>query len=202
MDYSKPAWYSHAPSIPHKDEGKTWSLQNIPIPKGYKYGNAYPPVFDVNNAQTGTLKIEFVNDTSKDVFEFTTKDGGETWVKKENDVLKVTIVCAKSCKMNIKNPPFEQKVITDVNQVTTFMSAINKAEPIKGLPRNYGAEFLMYVSFEDGTEKEYFINISDNQNEAASLVEPMNNEQGYQGYSITKTSADALRAIIYFVKVH
>jgi photosystem II stability/assembly factor-like uncharacterized protein len=65
-----------------KDGGKTWSLQNISIPKGYKYGNAYPPVFDVNNSQSGTLKIEFVGDASKDISEFTTKDGGETWVRK------------------------------------------------------------------------------------------------------------------------
>jgi hypothetical protein len=65
-----------------KDGGKTWSLQNIPIPKGYKYGNVYAPVFDVNNAQSGTLKIEFVSDTSKDEFKFTTRDGGDTWVKK------------------------------------------------------------------------------------------------------------------------
>ncbi|RTE07191.1 WD40/YVTN/BNR-like repeat-containing protein [Paenibacillus whitsoniae] len=65
-----------------KDGGKTWLLQNIPIPKGYKYGNAYAPVFNINNAQSGTLKIEFVSDTSKDEFEFITKDGGETWVKK------------------------------------------------------------------------------------------------------------------------
>jgi hypothetical protein len=63
-----------------KDGGKTWSLQNIPITKGYKYGNAFPPKFDVNNLQSGTLKIEFVRDSNKDVFEFTTKDGGETWV--------------------------------------------------------------------------------------------------------------------------
>jgi hypothetical protein len=67
-----------------KDGGKTWSLQNIPIPKGFYYGNAYPPVFDVNNPQSGTLKIKFVGEASKDLFElFTTKDGGETWVKKD-----------------------------------------------------------------------------------------------------------------------
>lgn len=65
-----------------KDGGKTWLLQKIPIPKGYKYGNAYAPVFDMKNAQLGTLKIDFVSDTSKDVFEFITKDGGDTWVEK------------------------------------------------------------------------------------------------------------------------
>jgi hypothetical protein len=67
-----------------KDGGKSWSLQNIPIPEGFKYGNAYPPVFDVNNPQSGTLKIMFVGEASKDLSElFITKDGGETWVKKD-----------------------------------------------------------------------------------------------------------------------
>jgi hypothetical protein len=117
--------------------------------------------------------------------------------KKDNDVLKVTIDCAKSCKWNMVNPPFTQKVISDVNQVKKFISAINQAEPIKGLPLDYGAEFLMYVTFKDGIEKIFSINISDKQSEAASLVEPMNNEQGYQGYSIPKKYADELRAIIY-----
>ncbi|MNC15857.1 BNR/Asp-box repeat protein [compost metagenome] len=62
-----------------KDGGKSWNVQQITIPNGYKYGNAYAPTFDSNDAKQGTLKIEFVNDTDKKVVEFKTTDGGETW---------------------------------------------------------------------------------------------------------------------------
>jgi hypothetical protein len=62
-----------------KDGGQTWSLQELSIPKGYKYGNVYPPIFDEKDIKQGTLKIEFVSDTDKTTMEFTTTDGGETW---------------------------------------------------------------------------------------------------------------------------
>jgi beta-lactamase regulating signal transducer with metallopeptidase domain len=62
-----------------QDGGKTWNLQEINIPKDYKYGNASPPSFDLSNDLIGSLKIEFVGDTKKDTLEYTTKDGGKKW---------------------------------------------------------------------------------------------------------------------------
>lgn len=62
-----------------KDGGKSWSLQEIAIPAGYKYGNAYPPVFNEKDTKQGALKIEFVSDRDTKTIEFKTTDGGETW---------------------------------------------------------------------------------------------------------------------------
>ncbi|MDU0204871.1 WD40/YVTN/BNR-like repeat-containing protein [Paenibacillus sp. MAH-36] len=62
-----------------KDGGESWSNQAINIPKGFKYGNVYPPIFDENDTKQGTLNIEFVSDTDKKTMEFKTTDGGETW---------------------------------------------------------------------------------------------------------------------------
>jgi beta-lactamase regulating signal transducer with metallopeptidase domain len=62
-----------------QDGGNTWNLQEISIPQGYRYGNAYPPSFNPSNDLIGSLKIEFVGDTKRDTLEYITKDGGETW---------------------------------------------------------------------------------------------------------------------------
>ncbi|WP_435165810.1 WD40/YVTN/BNR-like repeat-containing protein [Paenibacillus glycanilyticus] len=62
-----------------KDGGKSWSVQNIDIPKGYQYGNAYPPIFNEKDTKQGTLKIEFVGISNTESVEFKTTDGGETW---------------------------------------------------------------------------------------------------------------------------
>lgn len=61
------------------DGGVSWSNQAISIPKGYKYGNVYPPIFDEKDTKHGKLNIEFVSDTERKTMEFKTTDGGETW---------------------------------------------------------------------------------------------------------------------------
>ncbi|BBH22276.1 hypothetical protein Back11_36210 [Paenibacillus baekrokdamisoli] len=65
------------------DGGKTWLIQKIEIPAAYKYGNAYPPVFDPKNSSVGTLKIEFVNESTKNMTSYITSDGGQTWKPEE-----------------------------------------------------------------------------------------------------------------------
>ncbi|UYO06164.1 hypothetical protein [Paenibacillus sp. PSB04] len=61
--------------------GKSWALQRIDIPEGFKYGNVSPPQFDAADNKTGSLAIEFVSDTENRTFTYTTKDAGEHWAK-------------------------------------------------------------------------------------------------------------------------
>ncbi|SEP16484.1 hypothetical protein [Paenibacillus sp. OV219] len=59
--------------------GHTWRLQEIDLVEDYKYGNAYPPVFDPSDSKAGTLKIEFHNDEGSKTIHYVTRDGGSTW---------------------------------------------------------------------------------------------------------------------------
>ncbi|MEC0179253.1 hypothetical protein P4H83_30670 [Paenibacillus favisporus] len=63
------------------DGGKSWVLQHIDIPEGFKYGNVSPPQFDAADSKTGSLAIEFVSDAETRTFIYTTKDAGEHWAK-------------------------------------------------------------------------------------------------------------------------
>ncbi|MBJ9990085.1 WD40/YVTN/BNR-like repeat-containing protein [Paenibacillus sp. S28] len=63
------------------DGGKSWVLQNIDIPEGFKYGNVSPPQFDAADSKTGSLTIEFVSDTETRTYIYKTKDAGEHWAK-------------------------------------------------------------------------------------------------------------------------
>ncbi|OMF52720.1 hypothetical protein BK138_21855 [Paenibacillus rhizosphaerae] len=63
------------------DGGKSWALQRIDIPGGFKYENVSPPQFDAADNKTGSLAIEFVSDMENRTFTYTTKDAGEHWDK-------------------------------------------------------------------------------------------------------------------------
>jgi hypothetical protein len=71
---------SHAPLYHSKDGGKTWSLQVIPVPKNYRFANAYPPLFDGTDKKHGILPVEMVDDVHHLVI-YETNDGGQTWIK-------------------------------------------------------------------------------------------------------------------------
>jgi hypothetical protein len=111
---------------------------------------------------------------------------------KENEVLKIRLQCADLCK-NQEHSLFNEKVITDVNEIKVFTEAIKKAKPINGI-LDYGAVFKVFVSFKDKTEKQYVLNITENENEDPLLV---NMSESEKGYTIPKKNADELRAIIY-----
>lgn len=64
-----------------KDGGKSWDLQTITVPEGFKYGNVYPPVFDRKDINNGSVKIEFAGDKETKTFEYKTADLGEHWEK-------------------------------------------------------------------------------------------------------------------------
>ncbi|QYR22450.1 hypothetical protein KZ483_05590 [Paenibacillus sp. sptzw28] len=62
-----------------KDGGKTWELQPIAIPGGYKYGNVMPPVFYETTPKLGTMEIEFVSDSKRLTIKYITHNGGDSW---------------------------------------------------------------------------------------------------------------------------
>jgi hypothetical protein len=108
------------------------------------------------------------------------------------DVLKIRLECAELCEQMDKSP-FKEKVINDGHEIKAFMEAIKQAQPIMG-KLDYGADFRMYVSFSDGSEKQYVLNIADDEKSAGLLVDMADSEQGY---TIPKENAKVLSAIIY-----
>lgn len=113
-------------------------------------------------------------------------------MSKENEALKIRLQCAEFCK-NKEQPPFNEKIITDVNEIKVFTEAIKKAKPINGI-LDYGTVFRVFVSFKDKTEKQYVLNITENENAIPLLV---NMSESEKGFSIPKENAVELRAIIY-----
>jgi hypothetical protein len=81
------------------DGGKTWSLQKLPLEKGFRYGNVFPPEFDYEGMR-GTVKVEYIGDPDNKFVYFETNDRGETWhrfdmasitkLKADKDALEVT----------------------------------------------------------------------------------------------------------------
>jgi hypothetical protein len=71
---------SHVPLFHTSDGGKTWKLQPLAVPAGYRYANAFPPVFDSPGGFNGIFPIELVGESSE-VFLYETSDGGRTWKK-------------------------------------------------------------------------------------------------------------------------
>lgn len=112
-------------------------------------------------------------------------------MSKENEALKIRLQCAEFCK-NKEQPPFNGKVITDVNEIKVFTEAIKEAKPINGI-LDYGAVFRVFVSFKE-TEEQYVLNITENENEIPLLV---NMSESEKGFSIPKENAVKLRTIIY-----
>jgi hypothetical protein len=59
---------------------------------------------------------------------------------------------------------------------------------------DYGVMFLMYVSFDDGAQKKFELNVSDEDGRTALLVDTTDSGQGYL---IPKDQTSELRKIIY-----
>jgi hypothetical protein len=91
------------------------------------------------------------------------------------------------------NPPFAEKLITDSKEIKSFTETIRQADKMTGI-LNYGAIFNMHLSFDNGNEKLYVLNIDDKDGSNGLLVDLAQSEQGY---TMTKQDTSALRAIIY-----
>jgi hypothetical protein len=59
------------------------------VPAGYRYANAFPPVFDSPGGFNGIFPIELVGESSE-VFLYETSDGGRTWKKGRTAVIGPT----------------------------------------------------------------------------------------------------------------
>lgn len=108
------------------------------------------------------------------------------------EIVAIKLVCSELCKKT-PNTPFYQKILTDVDEIKIFKRSISKAVKMKG-ELNYGAMFMMYVSFEDSTQKKFVLNVDNEAGHIALLVDTADSGQGYE---IPKDQTNELRKIIY-----
>ena len=76
--------YHGEPSVPFlhtRDGGKTWEVQELPIPDALAdgYGNTQPPVFFGKERQQGVLTARLVNNGKEENAAFFTHDAGVSW---------------------------------------------------------------------------------------------------------------------------
>ena len=109
-------------------------------------------------------------------------------VENEKEIVSIKIECADLCK-TMKNTPFTEKTYENEEEIRIFQRAINTAEKINGI-LDYGVVFYMYVSFEDGTQKKFVLNVADDDSSTALLVDTAHSEQGY---TIPKDQTKELR---------
>jgi hypothetical protein len=146
------------------DAGKTWTLEPLPLEKGYRYGNVSLPSF----SQVGhaTVRVEYVSDTGNKVVYYESTDNGSTWqrftfnsimqLNGDKAVLEVVRQFAVAWQAQDEKKirslfeagtdEYVSPYITAMkNQKTTFYSAyssLKKNEPI-------GAEFCMNLYYQN-----------------------------------------------------
>ncbi|KIL34999.1 hypothetical protein SD71_15060 [Cohnella kolymensis] len=110
------------------------------------------------------------------------------------EMVGIKIECADGCK-TMKTPPFTEKIVTyeNVDELRIFQRANSKAVKMQG-ELDYSVMFFMYLSFEDGTQKKFVLNVADEDGRTALLVDTADSGQGY---TIPKDQTNELRKIIY-----
>jgi hypothetical protein len=110
------------------------------------------------------------------------------------EIVTIKLECADGCKA-MKTSPFTEKIVTyeNVDELRIFQRAISKAVIIKG-ELDYGVFFYIYLSFKDGTQKKFVLNVADEDGRTALLVDTADSGKGY---SIPKDQTTELRKIIY-----
>jgi hypothetical protein len=110
------------------------------------------------------------------------------------EIVTIKLECADGCK-TMKTPPFTEKIVTyeNVEELRIFQRAISTAILMKG-ELDYSVMFFMYLSFEDGTQKKFVLNVADEDGRTALLVDTADSGQGYE---IPKDQTTELRKIIY-----
>lgn len=113
----------------------------------------------------------------------------------EKQVKNIRLECVDICKQQVEEIPFTEKLFNEPEEIRTFINAINKAEKLNG-ELDYGVYFLMYLSYENGTEKKYVLNISNSDKEGIRGLLVDTAESG-RGYSIPEELHKELRLLIY-----
>ncbi|RCW46458.1 hypothetical protein [Paenibacillus prosopidis] len=111
---------------------------------------------------------------------------------KEKEILNIRLECADLCKQ-MEKPPFTEKTFEDTDEIKTFVKAINKAKKMNG-ELDYGVLFLMHISFKDGSQKKYVLNITKEEGGTGLLVDTADSGQGYE---IPEGLHNELSKIIY-----
>jgi hypothetical protein len=112
-----------------------------------------------------------------------------------NGIVSVRLVCADICQetKDTQPPPFEEKTYEADDETAVFKQAMDKAEKMLG-EVDYGVYFTMYVSYQNGDQKEYVLNVGREKGHEGLLV-----DTGERGgvYSIPKAYHDELSELIY-----
>lgn len=115
---------------------------------------------------------------------------------KVTEVASIRLECVDLCKSDQQSTvPFTEKTFTGADEIRPFVNAINKASKISG-DIDYGTYFFMYVSYKEGSEKKYVLNISDLDKEGMRGL-LVDTEDSGQGYEIPAEIHTELRKLIY-----
>ena len=88
--------------------------------------------------------------------------------------------------------PFPQKIFTGAADLEQFQHAMRRADKAKG-DLDMAPMYWMYVTYKDGTQKKFVLNISEDRKGKALLV---NMEKGSY-YTLSKNQTARLRSIIF-----
>lgn len=113
-----------------------------------------------------------------------------------SEIKSIRLECVDLCNSeDLTSVPFTERTYEDAADIRIFERAIDKAEKMSG-ELDYGVCFLMYLSYKDGSEKKYVLNVvnSDKEGIKGLLVDT---EDSGQGYSIPEVLHNELRALIY-----
>jgi flavin-binding protein dodecin len=92
----------------------------------------------------------------------------------------------------MERPPFTEHIFEDRNQIKAFEDAINSANK-DTREVEYALLFQMHVTFNDGTQKKYKLNVA----EDVSMKNGIFMSADGQGYVIPKEITNELRLLIY-----
>lgn len=92
-----------------------------------------------------------------------------------------------------KKPAFKEKIFDSPDDIEVFQEAIKQASEVLELI-DYLSLFHMTVTFEDGSEKKYILNIVDEEGQKGLLVDTATSEQSY---IIPEGINEGLRKIIF-----
>ncbi|SFI72445.1 hypothetical protein SAMN02799624_01890 [Paenibacillus sp. UNC496MF] len=107
-------------------------------------------------------------------------------------VTKIELTCAELCQ-RMDKPPFQSRMISDEGEIRTFVQVLGDAKKMAGA-LDYGALFRMRLYFENGSRKDYVLNIEDGDGWKGLLVD---SEHSSQGWEISEQDAKTLRGLIY-----